>query len=80
MLHLTIKITVAIPFKHQTLIQCCFNVGLASQTMMQIYKSTERQVNVCTGHSEYDSIRQTNIYLFKSTKLRSSKSEVEFPI
>ena len=31
MLHLTINISVATPFKHKTSTQCCFNVGLVSQ-------------------------------------------------
>ena len=35
LLNATIKITVAILFKHKMLIQCCFNVGLASRIVMQ---------------------------------------------
>ena len=31
----TNKLTVAIPFKHKTLNQCCFNVGLASRIVIQ---------------------------------------------
>ena len=34
-LNATIKITVAIQFKHKTLNQCCFNVGLAAGIVIQ---------------------------------------------
>ena len=43
--NLTITITVAIPFKHNTSTQCCFNVGLASQTVIQ--NQVNRETSKC---------------------------------
>ena len=44
MLHLINKITVSIPFKHKTSTQCCFNVGVASQTVIQYLVNTQNEM------------------------------------
>ena len=45
MLHQTIKITVAIPFKHKMLSHRCLSVGLESQTVIQ--HKVNRETNQC---------------------------------
>ena len=67
MLHLTITISVAIPFKHKTSTQRCFDVGPASQTALsqQIAKSLclLDPLNVLPFG------KQIYIYIFISTKI-----------
>ena len=62
MLNLTIKITVAIPFKHKTSTQSCFNVGLTSQTMIQ-----QRDKSICVLGT-LNTIPFDKQYLFERTK------------
>ena len=48
--------------------QCCFNVGPASQTVIQHSVKREISHHVFTGPSECVSISQTNIHFYESTK------------
>ena len=41
LLNATLKIPVAILFKHKTLNECCFNVGLASRIVIQHHVNRE---------------------------------------
>ena len=87
LLNATIKITVAILFKHRMLNQCCFNVGLASRIVIQ--PEVNRETSRCVYWALWMRFHLTNryiyIYLFKSEKAQwgllkfevwSSKSEV----
>ena len=71
-LNATIKMIVAIPFKHKTLKQCCFIVGLASGIVIQ------HRVNRETNQFVYWTVDTLNAIPFDRLYLKVQKLSGDF--